>query len=118
MPGLHRDLSFYQMVCWRCGEGALGAQRKQHLALPGGEREDFLEELIWELRSSNSVSEKIFKSMRKVLSNGVFRIGLFLKATLLRFQPPSNPSNAPGTSSVLNKDSSSSASSPPPHVSY
>lgn len=35
MPRLQRDLSLlYQMVWWRCGEGAMRAQRKQHLALP------------------------------------------------------------------------------------
>lgn len=52
------------------------AQRQQPLTAWTGEGR-LLEEVIWELRSTVPV-RKIFKSMRKVLANGVFRIGLFV----------------------------------------
>lgn len=65
-----------QIVWWRWAEGTMEAQRQQPLTACTGE-ERLLEEVIWELRSTVPV-RKIFKSMRKVLANGVFRIGLFV----------------------------------------
>lgn len=106
MPGLHRELrsvivSDGLLEVWKKGNGstkeaALSSARKGEGRRPRGAD---LRAKIQQL-----CVRKTFKSMRKVLSNGVFRTGLFLKATLLGFQPSSNSSNAPCTSSMLNKE--------------